>query len=113
MSVVVDDAGSDHQAVRIQDLARLSVHFSDLDDTTAADGDVAVEAWQAGTVNHLAVLDNQIVWHCSSYAAGKRRVHAPGPAAADRLRVWTVVSQQKYSMTHFLSINEATSRPGY
>ena len=61
MSVVVDDSGSDHQAVRIQHLARLSTHFSDLDNPTAADGDVAVEAWQAGPVNNITVLDNQVV----------------------------------------------------
>src|SRR5439155_10120052 len=71
MSVVVDDSGGDHHAVRIQHLARLSVHFSDLDDTTAADGNVAVKAGQAGTVNNLTVLDKQVVWPCSSYAVVK------------------------------------------
>ena len=70
MSVVVDDSGSHHQAIRIQHLARLSTHFSDLDDTTGADGDVAVEARQAGTVNNFSVPDDHVVWHCSSYAAG-------------------------------------------
>jgi hypothetical protein len=50
-------------------LARLSIHFSDLDDTAAADGDVAVKAGYSGTVNNLSVPDEQIVCHCSSYAA--------------------------------------------
>ena len=44
VSVVVDDAGSDHQAIRIQHLAPLSTHLADLDDTTAVDGDVAMKA---------------------------------------------------------------------
>jgi hypothetical protein len=91
MRVVVDDSGSDHQAICIQDLTRASIHFSDLDDTAAADGDIAVEAWQAGTVNNIAVLDNQVVWHCSSYTAGKC-------AGVD-----TVVLHRKYSLTRFLS----------
>ncbi len=69
--VVVDDAGSDHQAIRIQYLARAAIDLADLDDPAAADGDVAVKARQSGTVNNLSVLDNQVVWHCSSYAAGK------------------------------------------
>jgi len=92
MSVVVDDSGSDHQAIRIQDLARLSVHFSDLGDTTAADGDVAVKAGQTGPVNNLSVLDNQVVWHCSSYAvvkfAGVKNI---------------VILCRKYSLTSLLS----------
>src|SRR5437867_711728 len=91
MGVVVDDSGSDHQAVRIQHLARVSVHFSDLGDTTAADGDVAVKAGQAGPVNNLSVLDNQVVWHCSSYAAGKFA------------GVNIVVLCRKYSLTRLLS----------
>jgi hypothetical protein len=61
MRVVIDDSRSDHQAIRIQHLTRLSTHFSDLGNTTAADGDIAVEAWQAGTVYNIAVLDNQVV----------------------------------------------------
>jgi hypothetical protein len=91
MRVVVDDSGSDDQAIRIQHLARLSIHFSDLDDPTAADGDVTVKAGQPGTINHLAVLDNQVVWHCSSYAAGKFA------------GVGTAVLRRKYSLTRFLS----------
>src|SRR2546428_5950065 len=92
MSMVVDDAGSDHQAIRIQHLARVSIHFSDLDDTTAADGDVAVKAGQAGTVNNLSVLDNQVVWHRSSCAAGKF-------AGVKNI----VILRRKYSLTRLLS----------
>src|SRR5207249_1649105 len=91
MSVVVDDSRSDHQAIGIQHLARLSVHFSDLDDTTAADGDVAVKAGQAGPVNNLAVFDDQVVSHCSSYAVVKFA------------GVNTAILCRKYSLTCFLS----------
>jgi hypothetical protein len=89
--VVVDDPGSNHQAIRIQHLARVSIHFADLDDTTAADGDIAVKAWQAGPVNHLAVLDYQVVWHCSSYVA-------PNFAGVD-----IAILCRKYSLTRLLS----------
>src|SRR5262249_8963050 len=74
MRVVVDDSGSDHQAIRIQDLARVSTYFADVCDTAAADGDIAMESRQAGTVNNITVLDHQIVCHCSSY--GSRAVGA-------------------------------------
>src|SRR5439155_10313887 len=90
MSVVVNDSRGDHQAIGIQHLARLSVHFSDLGDTTAADGDVAMKAGQAGPVNNLSVLDNQVVWHCSSYAAGKFA------------GVNTAILCRKYSLTRLL-----------
>ena len=63
MRVVVDDAGSDHQAVRIDNPARLAAHSPHLDDPPAADGDVAVKARQAGTVNNFPVFDDQIVRH--------------------------------------------------
>ena len=92
MRVVVDDSGSDHQAIRIQHLARLSIHFSDLYDTAAADGNVAVKARQSGPVDHFAVLDNHVICHCSSCMAGKfTGVH-------------TVGLRRKYSLTRFLSI---------
>jgi hypothetical protein len=67
--MVVDDSGSDHQAVRIDDPPRLAAHSPDLDDPTAADGDVAVKTRQPGAVNNLSVPDDQIVRHLSSYAA--------------------------------------------
>jgi hypothetical protein len=76
--MVIDDPWSDDQAICIQDASRVAVHLSDLGDTTAADGNVAVEAGYAGTVNNLSVSDDQVVWHCSSYAAGEH-IAAPGP----------------------------------
>src|SRR5439155_24706294 len=91
MSLFFNDSRGDHQAIGIQHLARLSVHFSDLGDTTAADGDVAMKAGQAGPVNNLSVLDNQVVWHCSSYAANTFA------------RVNTAVQHRKYSLTRLLS----------
>jgi hypothetical protein len=103
MSVVVDDSGSDHQAIRIQHLARLSTHLSDLDDMTVANGDVAVKARQSGTVNNLSVSDDQVVWHCSSCAAGERRIAATQPnyssSVAGKFRRFG-----PYSMTRFMSI---------
>jgi hypothetical protein len=74
MSVVVDDAGSDHQAICIQYSTRTSTHLADLDDTIAADGDVGVEARYAGAVNNLSVPDDKIVFHCFSFAARTPRI---------------------------------------
>jgi hypothetical protein len=54
--------------------------LSDLGDTTAADGNVAVEAGYAGTVNNLSVSDDQVVWHCSSYSAGGSGADLPPSA---------------------------------
>src|SRR5688500_8266539 len=71
MRVVVDDTGSDHQTIRIDDPTRLTAHSSHLDDPPAAHGNVAVKARQAGTVNYLSVFNDQIVRHYSSYAANK------------------------------------------
>ena len=56
--VVVDDAGSDHRAIRIDDSLRRAADPSDLDDPPAAHGDVAVKTRQSGTVNNVSVLDN-------------------------------------------------------
>jgi hypothetical protein len=47
-------------------LARCTAHFADCDDPPTAHGNVTVKARQPGTVNHLAILDNQIVYHRSS-----------------------------------------------
>jgi hypothetical protein len=75
--VVIDDPRSDHQASGIQNSFRVTAYLSDLDDTPAADSDVAVEAGYAGTVNNLSVPDDQVVLHCSSCAASE--LHAPAP----------------------------------
>ena len=58
MGVVVDNPGSDHQAIGIDDAPRLAADSSDLDDTPTAHGDIAVKARQAGTINNLSVLNN-------------------------------------------------------
>jgi hypothetical protein len=84
--MVVDDSWSDHQAIRIQRLTRISAHFSDLGNTAPANRDITVEARQAGTVDNIAIFDNQVVCHCSSSAAGWHRSHFL--TAADRLRAW-------------------------
>src|SRR5690349_9217241 len=68
MRMVVDNSWGDHQAVRIHDSMRSAVHSSNLDDPAAADSDVAVKARQPRTVDYFAVLDDQVVAHCSSVA---------------------------------------------
>src|SRR5262245_29998943 len=72
--VVIDDPGRNHQASCIKHPARVSTYLSDLHNTTAADGDVAVESRYAGTIDDISVFDDQIVCHCYSFAAGERHI---------------------------------------
>jgi hypothetical protein len=91
MSVVVDDAGSDHQTSRVDDPARLAAHPSDFDNLPAANSHVAVKCRETGPVDNFAVFDDQIVSHCASSAPVKF-------AGVD-----IVVQPRNYSLTRSLS----------
>ena len=95
MCVVIDDPRSDDQAIGIQDASRVAVHLSDVRDTTAADGNVAVEAGYAGTVNNLSVSDDQVVWHCSSYPR------------ASTLRLRGRIAPVRFPTSYFLPMKNA------
>jgi hypothetical protein len=55
-------------------LARVSTHFSDLDDTAAADGDIAVAG--GGTVNNFSVSHGRSYGIVPPIAADRRRIAA-------------------------------------
>jgi hypothetical protein len=68
-------------------LARDSAHFPDFGNPAVADGDITMESRQAGTVNNIAVLYNQIVWHLLPLSSGWRQAPLPLTVCG----AWTVV----------------------
>jgi len=61
MAVIIDEAGRDHQAIRINRAGGRIPQFADRDNFPLADPDVATEGGHAGAINDATMLNQEII----------------------------------------------------
>jgi hypothetical protein len=66
MTVVVDKAGGDGAALRVDRVLRRPAQFADLDDLAILDADIATKSRHSRAVDNQPVLDQQIIRHRQS-----------------------------------------------
>src|SRR5205807_8432751 len=80
--VAVDEAGRHDPAIGVDDLARRFADATDGRDAPVTNGDVGSVAGKSGSVDHRAVLDQQVIRHRVLLPSTRQGTAGPAPGGS-------------------------------